>query len=149
MKRKWMSLVLIALLLVPSMVFAAASSCKVDAPENNGAGLWSQKIVWTGSGSDGNFTQCNLTYAMNGLFAYVETDPGTPAPTAAYDLTFTDAMGLTYTVSDRSTSATEQTKPSLGGTASMYPVWGRLLLDISGNSEAGATGTIRLFWFGR
>ena len=149
MIRKPMILVLFALLLVPGMAFAAASVCTVDAPQSNGAGLWSQKVTWTASGSDGNFTQCNLSYAIDGLFAYVETDPGSPAPTAAYDLTFTDDMGLTYTVSDRSDTATEQTKPSLSGTAGVYPVWGRLRLDIANNSQAAATGTIRLFWFGK
>lgn len=147
--RKPMMMVLFALLLVPGMAFAAESVCTVNPPQNNGSGMWSQLIEWTGSGSDGNFTQCNLGYNVNGILAWVETDPGSPAPTLAYDITLTDSLGLASTVSDCDNATTVFTKPTASGTAQMVPVWGGLKLDIANNSQAAAKGKIRLYWFGK
>lgn len=127
----------------------SAMTCTPNQPESNGAGMWSQLVSWTASSVDGNFTQCSLIYPINGILTWVETDPGSTAPTASYDVTLTDALGLSITVSDRSATATEFTKPTASGSAQAVPVWGRLLLDISNNSEASATGRIRLYWFGK
>jgi hypothetical protein len=134
------------MLLVPGLALGAASVCTVDAPQSNGDGMFSQLIQWTGSTVNGSFTQCDLTYPVNGVLYYVETDPGTPAPTDNYDITFTDDMGLLITVPNCDNATTEVVKPTATGTAQTVPVWGRLLLDIANNSVASAKGKIRLFW---
>jgi len=141
-------LALIALLLAPGMAFAADSVCTVHAPQSNGGGMWSQTIDWTAKSTDGSFAQCSLGYPVNGILAWVETDPGGTAPTADYDITLTDERGLAITVSDRSATATEVAKPTVSGTAQMVPVWGGLKLDIANNAVHSATGKIVLYWFG-
>ncbi len=140
-------LVLIALLLAPGMAFAAASVCTVHAPQNNGAGMWSQLIEWTGASTNGAFTQCVLGYPVNGVLAWVETDPGSTAPTDDYDITLTDDLGLALTVSDCDNATSAIAKPTVSGSAQAVPVWGGLKLDIANNSVASASGKIRLFWF--
>lgn len=137
----------VALLLTPVTVFATASVCTVGDPQANGHGMWSQLIEWTGASTNGSFTQCALGYAINGVLAWVETDPGSPAPTNEYDITLTDDLGLALTVSDCSNSTSAIKRPTASGTAQAVPVWGGLKLDIANNSEASAKGKIRLIWF--
>lgn len=109
--------------------------------------MWSQLIEWTGSGSDGNFTQCAIGYPVNGILTWVETDPGSTVPTKAYDITLTDDLGLSITVGDCDNATSAIVKPTASGTAQAVPVWGGLKLDIANNTQAAATGKIRLFWF--
>lgn len=148
MKRLFVIFVAVAIILTSNHCLAAMT-CTPNPPESNGSGMWSQLISWTASSVDGNFTQCDLIYPVNGILAWVETDPGSTQPTASYDITLTDALGLSITVSDRSATATEFVKPTASGSAQTVPVWGKLLLDISNNSAASATGRIRLYWFGK
>lgn len=142
-------LAIVALVIVfPVIAFGTDSVCTVEPPQQLGA-LYVLRIDWTAASTDGSFTQCPLGYAIDGILTFVETDPGTPAPTNAYDITFTDDLGLAMTVSDCSNATTAMVKPTVSGTAQAVPVSGGLKLDIANNSVNSAKGVIRLFYFGR
>ncbi len=144
--RNKLLVVLMAVMLYPALVYGAASVCTVDSPQSNGFGQFSMLIQWTANSTNGGFTQCSLGWPIDGTLLYVETDPGSTAPTNAYDITLTDELGLAMTVSNCDNATTATVKPTVSGSAQQVPVWGNLLLDIANNSVNSATGKIRLFW---
>lgn len=90
--------------------------------------------------------------ALEGYMLFLmRTDPGTTAPQAAYDITFTDAHGdiLGGMGANRSATATESVVPKIDGTNNLWgtaPWRTSLQLAITGNNVNGATGVIE-FWF--
>lgn len=111
--------------------------------------------AWTAH-TDGNFTAVDVSAThlatLEGYLLFLmRTDPGSPAPTALYDITFTDAHGdiLGGMGANRSATATESVVPKIDGTNNLWgtaPWRTSLQLAITGNSTNGATGIIE-FWF--
>jgi hypothetical protein len=134
-------------LLIPAFCWAGSTICTADPPQQWGS-MFVQRVAWTASSVDGNFTNCDLTYSVNGILAWVETIPGSPSPTASYYPVLTTATGLQITTAARSATAKEITKPTVSGSVQMTPVKGKLLLSLSGNSATSAKGVLNLYWFG-
>ena len=115
-------------------------------------------LTWTAH-TDGSFTSTAITAAtMTKLANYylyeMETDPGSTAPTADYDIVITaSATGYSYDVlggrgADRSATVTQSVLPANTTGSRFAPVNGSdtWTLGISGNSQNGATGIIRLIF---
>lgn len=108
-------------------------------------------VTWLDDGGDGvsdtlDFTQGDLN--MEGWILYsCETDPGSPAPTASYDIVFTDKWGVDKMgggLLNRHTSTSEEAFPVLGYPVVNGPNW---TFTLSGNSQAGATGVVSCIFF--
>ena len=117
------------------------------------------QFAWTAD-TDGSFTSVStddtdynekltITDMIKGWEIYgAQTDPGTTAPTADYDITVTDAAGedlFGTNMNDRSTSATESAVPAIGGLNATRTIDSALTLNIANNSVNGATGVVKLF----
>lgn len=109
-------------------------------------------VSWTAA-ANGSVTACQpegLTGTVYGEIYTVETDPGSTAPTADYDITLTDAAGndvMGGAIGDRSATATERAAPLLT-TGVEWPAAfvGPLTVNWSNNSVDSATGTIKIYW---
>jgi len=83
-----------------------------------------RKIVWAWTSGDGDFagaaSASNLTVLDGEILGFL-TDPGSPAPTASYDITITDSDGHDVLIgagADRHTTNTEYVdRASLAGVA--------------------------------
>ena len=80
------------------------------------------KFSWTsGDGAEDGTASGQTTYAYSGKILGLATDPGSPAPTALYDITVTDEDGMDVLMgggADRSATATEYVlSSSLGAVA--------------------------------
>jgi len=92
-----------------------------------------------------------ITAAIIGWYVWaIETDPGSTAPTAAYDIVLNDANGFDIAggqLANRSATATEKVIPKLDATTSLYGahlVNSALTLVITNNLVNSATGTVKL-----
>lgn len=86
-----------------------------------------------------------------GCIAFVETDPGSTAPTDNYDITLTDQYGLDImggSLANRDTTDTEQAAPLIGSFAGCRTVTSAFTINISGNSVNSATGTVIVYIVG-
>lgn len=154
MKRHVMVVVL-ALVLLWAPVAGAVSSCTQTLKCFGDGKLCVLTMAWTAH-KDGSFTAVNvgathLTTLAPYLLFLMRTDPGGTAPTAAYDITLTDAHGdiLGGMGANRSATVTESVVPKIDGTNNLWgtaPWRTSLQLAITGNSTNGATGVIE-FWF--
>ncbi len=105
--------------------------------------LWVHSFAWTAE-ANGSFTDYTSTNAIDGIILAVETDPGTPAPTDNYDITFTTEQDYAVagtSLNDRDTVNTERWVP----TEDNVPFAGKVKLDITNNSVNAAQGVIRVF----
>ncbi len=85
---------------------------------------------------------------LEGYVILIETDPGTTAPTALYDITLVNDYSIDVAggaLADRSATVSEavycKTNSSPGGRW----VWGTLTLNISNNLVNSATGKVRVW----
>lgn len=88
-----------------------------------------------------------ISYDINGYIIAVETDPGTTAPTANYDMTITDEYGADVmggALANRHTSTTEIAAPSLGY-ASKVPVTGNLTFNVTNQLVKNASVRILIY----
>ncbi len=127
---------------------AFAASQMTIVPSDLGAPIHGRKVLvtWVGA-SDGTFTASSIT--LSGLVVKVVTNPGSPAPTAAYDVTCGDPSDATLDVFggaliNRHTTTTEQAYPVItGATVPIYV--SSCTLQITNNSVDSATGTIEFY----
>jgi hypothetical protein len=87
------------------------------------------------------------TENINGIIYLIETDPGTPAPTAAYDLTLLNDNGIDVmggNLANRSATLTERASPLR---YQAQPVKGKLTLTLANNSEINAAFKVRIWFF--
>ena len=80
------------------------------------------KFAWTsGDGAEDGTASGQTTHAYSGKILGLATDPGSPAPTALYDITVTDEDGMDVLMgggADRSATVTEYVlSSSLGAVA--------------------------------
>ena len=104
---------------------------------------------WVGDATTGAVPDTQSAVNINGYVVQVTTDPGSPAPTDNYDITLVDVSGCDImggALSDRDSTASEQAVPQIqSGVYGGRYVAGRLTLKISGQSAAGARGTVRVY----
>ena len=84
---------------------------------------------------------------ITGWIAMGETDPGSPAPDANYDVTILDSRGVDVfggELTNRSASATEQTMPKIGNAYGERWVNSDLELALAGNTAGSAVTEVRL-----
>lgn len=127
-----------------AMLWAAASTCAQTAFNSQYI-----EMQWVGSGSNGNVTACNSTSSIYGYVNYIETIPGTPAPTNNYDPVITSMSGLDLSGGgsiNRSNSTTQVIRPTYGATTDSLPVAGKIGLAVTGNTDVGATGKVRAWY---
>ena len=144
---KRMLLALVMLVLMTSLAFGAGTATVAAPTYNNERDKGFIVITWTGDASDGSVPAATISmvsYKLVGWYLYsIETDPGSTAPSDNYDITITDANSLDICYSqalNRDTSNTEIAFCTTSGKG-FYVVRGNLIFNLSGNSEASATGT--------
>lgn len=113
-------LAVLALLVVPSLLWAAVGTATVS--ERNAGGV--KKIVWSwtsGTGAEGGTVTKVTTREYSGKIIGLTTDPGATAPTDNYDVQILDADGhdvLLNAGADRDTANTENVaQTTLGAVA--------------------------------
>lgn len=132
----------------------------VSQSRNGNLKIWTVNLAWTAGGS-GAFTSTALSTAdvmskVGGLYLFrMKTIPGTSgaAPTDNYDITLLDSDGLDIlggAGANRSTNAIQRAVPRQDDVVELYgPVYADpagLTLAIAGNSNASATGTVKLYF---
>ena len=104
----------------------------------------------TGDAADGTVPATEILTKFGGLIMAMETNPGTPAPTANYDITLVDAEGLDSLQglgANRHTSNSEKAIIVYSGTSLYVPVSVSdvLTLNITNNSVLSAKILIKLY----
>lgn len=104
---------------------------------------------WTGDAANGTVPATASTRSIEGFVVLVVTNPGTTAPTDDYDITLTDVDGVDVMggqLQNRDEANSEHAAPQLQtGIFGERWVSGVLTLNISNQSVAGATGTVKVF----
>jgi len=148
-KIKWTAFVLAIALVVTVLAadtFAAGTSSiafsKISVMKET------QRVVvtisWTDDTAGTTASIVPASYGIEGWYLYsAETNPGSGPPTSNYDITLIDADGVDIaggTLLNRHTTTTELV--NVGTATHGYPVIrGTITFTLSGNSQAGATGT--------
>ncbi len=159
-KRLWFTIAVALVTLCVMLAYGAAApgtiTQKLDKYTNSNMQVltWS----WTGSADDGTvpstgnaITSAVTTAAIAGWYVYsIETNPGSVAPTALYDIVINDAEGFDIAggmLANRSASATEKILPRLDTANNIYGgalVDSALTLVITNQAVHSATGTVKL-----
>lgn len=139
-------LMLCALVLYSQGLFAAGSVTSTCSMVGAGP-VWLVTFTWTGDGSSGSVPStigtCLRQSQLQGqTIVQAETVPGSPSPTSNYSLTLTDASGLDV-AGGQLASLNATAAATFAITAP--PLNGTLTLNLSGNSAAGAQGTLYLW----
>ena len=103
--------------------------------------------TWVGDAADGSVPDLVLQ-ELHGSLEMVVTNPGTPAPTALYDVAIADADGadvLGLEGADRSATLSEQITPKIGSAYGGRRVDSTLTVSVANNAVVSATGTITLY----
>ena len=138
------------LIIVLIMFMVSIASAETDITNHQFGAMKVMVINWTAE-ANGTFIAAE-TNTINGTVGWVETKPGTTAPTTLYDITLKnndayDVMG--GKLADRSATLTEGVAPydPVNDLFVNYPVRGPLTIAITNNSVASATGTITIFYW--
>lgn len=105
-------------------------------------------FTWTADSNAATVTSTETT-SINGYVISAITNPGTTAPTAAYDIALNDEDGIDVfggELGDRSATASEYTRPLIE-TSTYGDRWvsGTLTMVLSGNSVKSATGVLKVY----
>jgi hypothetical protein len=121
----------------------AAGTCTVTYPSTYSTSI--QKVLVSCTADSSAATYPNATViAKRGWIFLAETNPGSTAPTAAYDIVVNntnDADVMSGALGDRSASATERAVPAKSG----WVDGGALTVVTSNNSVNSATFTLTLW----
>ena len=106
-------------------------------------------ISWVGDAANGTIPNTTIS-GLCGYCIKVVTNPGSPAPTANYDIAFGDPDDTTLDafggqLADRHTTNTEQVYPKVTGSLTPVFLCGDYQLQITNQSVNSATGTITLY----
>jgi len=122
----------------PTLANGSASIERFDLTDN----LYVIEISCTAK-SDGTLSNIISGWNIDGILYEVETDPGSPAPQANYDLTLVtggiDVMG--GNLANRHTTTTERVRPAVAEPTIMGP----LTLTTTGNNVNGAQFVVRIY----
>jgi len=93
----------------------------------------------SGEGAHAGTASDTTDKAYDGEILQVVTDPGTPAPTAAWDLTLTDEDSLDLLKSNGANRDAANTEYIVGSTTNMLPASGKLTFNVTnaGDQKAG------------
>jgi len=150
--KKILGIMLIVLMMVCSNVFAAEGTVTDNAtngvwPSQNNGKNFQAIFSWV----DGDLTlpATATTMPINAYVTRVVTNPGT-APSDNYSITLTDVdgvdcMGGKLASRDASTSEAARPYDAASGTYGDVYVAGTLTLNLTGNSNTGATGTVTIY----
>lgn len=149
-KKRFLYFILVFLLfLSPVSIMAAAPAHTYTTYKflDGNRHMYMIEISWQADDTDAsiaNFTIPTSTLEQyKGTFIYrVITDPGTTAPTAAYDIVINDIYGadiMSGSLADRSATATEFVEVTI-------PVYGQLTGVFTNNSVNSATGKVILIF---
>ena len=149
MKRFIIMILALASLALPVLA-PAASVVNIAYAPLTPASVWKVvTITWTAH-TDGTVTA--EAFAANGFtqdipanIQYAVTDPGSTAPTDNYDITITDALGNDVfggELTNRDTSTSESVEPAIPYIRVNLK---DLTFNLSGNSQNGATGTVKIY----
>jgi hypothetical protein len=115
------------------------------------------KASWLGDSGDGSVpaatTNASVTALMQGwTVGMIETIPdATVPPTNLYDITITDMYSLDIVggvLANRSSTVAQRVIPLLNGVVyGAAPIYGALTINITGNTDVAAVGTILLFLY--
>lgn len=118
-------------------------------------GRFYYKIEWTADAADGSVPNTALIEPdgggsnINAFVVLAVTDPGTPAPTASYDVTLEDAAGVDImggALTDRSATLSEQAMPLISGSPVPRLVKGPLTFKLANNSVNSAQGVCYVYF---
>jgi hypothetical protein len=104
--------------------------------------------TWTADDATGAIASKASDAVISGLILRGETNPGTTAPTALYDVTLTDASTEDVfggELADRSATVTESETPLVGSAYNEAFVNSILTFNGSNNSANSAVGTFTLY----
>jgi len=126
---------------------------KVDKfPGRNGFKVLT--FSWTGAADDGTVPSTATSAAITAEIAgchlvEVRTNPGSTAPTAAYDIALNDTDGIDLmggALNDRSATASERAAPKVAtGVYGSAAIDGAITMVITNQAVHSATGTVRVF----
>lgn len=141
----------ICVLLCAGLVWGAGTCVETVSTYKDGDFM----LTWTctGDASDGTFPATTSNFRGNNIDGYVYmvvTDPGTPSPTASYDITITDASGVDIMggeLADRSATASEQVVPKIDGLYGARRVNGTITLNVTNNSVTAASIVVKVFGY--
>jgi hypothetical protein len=126
----------------------AAGSVTQTSKMNYGSTMGYINLAWTGDAADGTVPSTLLTDIENFYGFYlveVETTPGSPAPTAAYDIVVNDSNSrdlMAGGLANRSATLSEVAHASAISPAIYNPI----TVVLSNNAVHSAKGTIRLYF---
>jgi len=117
----------------------------------NGSDVVKHTFAWVADGS-GNATVAS-GFAISGQIMRVVFDPGSPEPTASYDITLTDADGVDVLASqgaDLSETVTSHVCPGTplkdGTTTSVVPIVVDSILTLNvSNAGSGGAGSVIVY----
>lgn len=142
-------LVLLGLVLLTAGSLWAVGAVQItDVANINNTGNWMVTANWTGDAANGSVPPATtaLTAVQGFNILQVETVPLTPAPTANYTLTVTDARGFDILTGQGSGLLSGTQSQSFQVAGNVAPLLGSLTFNISGQTAAGAKGQV-LIWF--
>lgn len=110
-------------------------------------------LTCTGDASDGSFPETPLTAKISGTIVALETNPGSTAPTANYDIVLDDGDGIDVlgnAGADRHTSNSEKAAVAFGTYfGSPVGVDDTLTLKITNNSVNSAIVVVKIYYSGQ
>jgi hypothetical protein len=148
---KRLLLALLMILVMATSSWAVGTATVSDVARVNVLGQ-TQRIIltiaWTDDAAGTTLAINPATYGIQTWYlVQAETDPGT-APTALYDITLPSTSGFDISLGllmNRSATLTERVSVASGGV--VYPiVFQSFTFTLSGNANAGATGTLKLIF---
>ena len=126
---------------------AGSVAYKVNKIRNGGELIEEHVWSWVGAAAGGAVTAKASNDVITGWVAEAETNPGSPSPTALYDITLTNADAADVIggkCADRSATLTEVEMPLIGTGYGEKFVNSILTLNISGQSVNSAVGTFKI-----
>jgi hypothetical protein len=151
---------LIALILmIPGLAFATTPGTwgtPTYSVVAQGSPFKTWSVTFTGTSDNATIvdyatTAKDQTFMKGYYIYYVETDPGTNSPTAAYDIVINNAAGrdiMGGALGDRSATATESVfATNAASIRHSPPIDGQLTIVTTNNSANSATYTIKFYLF--
>ncbi len=145
---RFFSFLIVVLALLAGGDTWAAGSCTVSIFTTGNPTLKVVTFAWTGDATSGSVPNTampgGIAAELNGWYAFKAlTISGTPAPTNLYDITLEDVNGIDIfagALMNRSRTAAEATP------AVVWPLEGPLTLKITNQTDAGAKGTLKVYF---
>jgi hypothetical protein len=150
--KKVIAVIALLLVLIASTAMAAGT---VTVTTQTGSGdAIIVHFAWTADAADGSVPATlsgegeDWPINYSGCIYAMETNPGSTAPTADYDITLTDSDGVDMLGgggADRSATVSEIVPAKIGTVFGCFPTQNEFTLTITNNSVNSATGTVKVY----